>query len=286
MNTIITKRKRKLRERGLILFAVLLPTLSGLYLGYTQNYLNVKDTIVVKERAHMYVPLEEKRSITSERERIRNQIMKQTQLDNGLTKQGFISIPSLGILLPIFDKAYSEDSLKSGASSCNIIDPINHKISIPELGKGNYPLAGHNFNDGKTAFSALQQSVNNDYPYIINGESSSNENTWLVGTPVYVANGKNIFKFEIGTQYLVAQDDISVLEQTAESKLSMISCLYPSTNFRIITPAFLVATYDWINAPDNIINNFDLQIQQTNAYSEFYFKGIEEGSNGNSGGNN
>lgn len=103
-----------------------------------------------------------------DRNKIRKQLMRKTQ--TGLQKQGFISIPVVGILEPIFDNAYSERGLRAGANYANRTQLVPDGEQVPVMGKGNYGLASHNFDDGLTGFSGLQQNYQDDSPYLVNGK--------------------------------------------------------------------------------------------------------------------
>ena len=82
--------------------------------------------------------------------------MKQTHANEGLTKQGFVSVPTVGILQPIFNNAYTNGGLNAGANYANRSEVDPDGKNKPKMGVGNYGLASHNFNDGITGFSALQ----------------------------------------------------------------------------------------------------------------------------------
>lgn len=53
----------------------------------------------------------------NDRQQIASKISAQDQSAKGLTKQGFVAIPKLSILLPIYDNAYSAVALNVGANT-------------------------------------------------------------------------------------------------------------------------------------------------------------------------
>lgn len=201
----------------------------------------------------------------------------------GLQKQGFVAIPSVKILLPIYNDAYSENGLSYGASYANRSEQDPTGKLIPHFGSGNYGLAAHNFNDGKTGFSALQQRINDNHPYLSN-DNQFGHSSWLNGQFVYLANGDAIYQYKIIDQYGTKSSDIGVLNQTRKSKLTIISCLFPNIANRIITVAVLSNKYSWQDAPDNVVALFNLQTQNTNARANWFNPGVEEGANGSMGG--
>lgn len=150
------------------------------------------------------------------------------------------------------------------------------------MGQGNYGLAAHNFNDGVTGFSGLQQVINQNAPYISNGQLKGS--SWLNGTSVLLANNKGLYQYEITGQDTVKNTDVSVLDPTKNAQLTIISCLFPSTQYRIITHADLKHTYTWENAPQSVVSRFNLQVYNTNARVSWWNPGVEEGANGDQGG--
>lgn len=212
--------------------------------------------------------------------------IKEMVMDNqsdGLKKQGMVAIPDVNILLPIYNDAYSDKGLSYGAAYANRnkLDPTGK--NVPVFGKGNYGLAAHNFNDGKTGFSALQQTINDNSPYI-NRDGSLGGSSWLNGTYVYTANKEGIYIYEITGQSTVLQSNTDPLNPTTESRLTIISCVFPNTQYRIVTIAKQVNHYSWANASDNALLQFDLQHKNTNARVDWFNPGREEGANGSGGG--
>ena len=208
--------------------------------------------------------------------------MVMRQAVSGLDKQGVVAIPSRNILLPIYNDAYSDKGLNAGANYANksAVDPLGK--NKPIMGQGNYGLAAHNFNDGQTGFSGLQQETNHDTPYLQNGQLKGSN--WLNGQKVLLANGQGIFDYKITGQTLVTPKEVSVLDPTKNAEVTIISCLFPSTNYRIITHAKLKNTYTWDNAPQQLVKEFNLKVKNTNAHVSWWNPGVEEGANGDKGG--
>ncbi|MCM6764905.1 class A sortase [Weissella paramesenteroides] len=231
-------------------------------------------------RSHRVVVDDNKKTSLVDRNRIRQRLMRETQ--TGLKKQGFVSIPVVGILEPIFNDAYSEKGLQAGANYANrsSVDPTGKQV--PVMGQGNYGLASHNFDDGLTGFSGLQQNYQNDSPYLVNGQRQ--KSNWLNNQAIYLANSDGIFEYRIKQQRLVKADDVSVLDPSQKAQVTIITCLFPSTAYRITTIGQLKKSYTWAKAPDPIINYFDLTKQKTNAHVDWYNPGVEEGVNGDAGG--
>ncbi|AFS40601.1 MULTISPECIES: class A sortase [Leuconostoc gelidum group] len=256
--------------------------ISGLYV-YQNNIFGINDitrkyfqkrerTILNKKSTNDHT----KRSVISQ--------MVMRNAAKGLEKQGFVSIPSQNILLPIYNDAYSDKGLNAGADYANRseVDPTGQEK--PSMGHSNYGLAAHNFNDGHTGFSALQESTNRNEPYIVNGQLKGS--SWLNGQDVLLANQKGIYRYIIYGQTTVSATEVSILNPTKHVELTIISCLFPSTQYRIITHAKLQKTYTWAQAPAKYVSEFNLNVRHTNARVNWWNPGIEEGANGNKGGQN
>lgn len=270
-------------KKAKILLQVLLSVIilcSISYICYQQNWFDVHNKIVQEIRSHRVVVDDNKKMSLVDRKRIRQRLMRETQTD--LKKQGFVSIPVVGILEPIFNDAYSEKGLQAGANYANRsqVDPTGKQV--PVMGQGNYGLASHNFDDGLTGFSGLQQNYQNDSPYLVDGRRQ--KSNWLNKQAIYLANSDGIFEYRIKQQRLVKADDVSVLDPSQKAQVTIITCLFPSTAYRITTIGQLKKSYTWAKAPDSIINYFDLTKQKTNAHVDWYNPGVEEGVNGDAGG--
>lgn len=277
------QKKRTWFNRLLLVVCLLVALLAAGDLAYQQNWVNFQGT-VLRHRQHVaYRRAQQTTSLSAKkRQRIRQQVMRQTQQDQGLTKQGFVSVPKVGILQPVFNDAYSQKGLAAGANYANRseVDPAGKQR--PQMGKGNYGLASHNFYDGKTGFSPLQQNLKDDAPYIVKGKHQTNH--WLDGQAIYLANQQVIYVYRITGQEVVSATDIKVLNPTQTAQVTIITCLYPSTQYRIITRGQLQHQYHWQTAPAKVVGYFDLTAQKTNARVNWYNPGTEEGVNGDAGG--
>lgn len=270
-------------KKAKILLQVLLSVIilcSISYICYQQNWFDVHNKIVQEIRSHRVVVDDNKKMSLVDRKRIRQRLMRETQTD--LKKQGFVSIPVVGILEPIFNDAYSEKGLQAGANYANRSQSDPTGKQVPVMGQGNYGLASHNFDDGLTGFSGLQQNYQNDSPYLVDGRRQ--KSNWLNKQAIYLANSDGIFEYRIKQQRLVKADDVSVLDPSQKAQVTIITCLFPSTAYRITTIGQLKKSYTWDKAPDHIINYFDLTKQKTNAHVDWYNPGVEEGVNGDAGG--
>ncbi|MBU7450394.1 class A sortase [Leuconostoc citreum] len=213
---------------------------------------------------------------------IQKMVMREAQTEQRLKKQGFVSIPSQGILLPIYNDAYSTVGLNAGANYANRSQNDPEGDKIPIMGQGNYGLAAHNFNDGRTGFSSLQESTNHNAPYYVKGQL--NKSSWLNGKYILLANNKGIYRYSIVGQTTVSEDDTAILNDSQTPKLTIVSCLFPSVQYRIVTHAKLVQVDTWNHASRHDVNQFNLKIRATNAHASWYNPGIEEGANGDAGG--
>lgn len=262
-----------------ILLVVILGSIG--YVGYQKNWFGIHNQIVQEIRSRkVQVDDRHKKISLNKRQQIKQRLMRETQ--PGLKKQGFVSVPTVGILEPVFNDAYSEKGLQAGANYANRSreDPTGQKI--PVMGQGNYGLASHNFDDGLTGFSGLQQNYQDDEPYLVNGRRQTND--WLNHKAIYLANDDGIYEYRIKQQRLVKSDDVRVLDETKQPQVTIITCLFPSTSYRIITTGYLKHSYSWKKAPNQVMQYFDLTKQKTNAHADWYNPGVEEGVNGDAGG--
>ena len=238
---------------------------------------------VIKDKTHVLKKISKAKSQYDSRQRLLISKMVMYEGAPGFKKQGMVAIPSVKILLPIYNDAYSDKGLSYGAAYANRSENDPQGKHKPVFGIGNYGLAAHNFNDGKTGFSALQQKMNDNNPYVSN-DGKLGQSQWLNNEQVYLANGGSIYIYQITGQKGVTSKDTSVLNQTNQAKLTIISCVFPNTDYRIITSAELVKTVSWADASDTEVSLFDLRKQNTNAHVNWFNPGPEEGANGVAGG--
>ncbi|WP_446856143.1 class A sortase [Leuconostoc citreum] len=248
---------------------------------YQQNIWSVQSKILQPIQTYNRKKSDYKANLDNySRADIANMVMRQAV--TGLDKQGFIAIPNCNILLPIYNDAYSEKGLNAGANYANksAVDPRG--LRKPIMGQGNYGLAAHNFNDGLTGFSSLQKETNHNRPYL--QEKQLQGSDWLNGKNILLADAQGIYNYKITGQTVVSPETVSVLDPTKTAEVTIISCLFPSTNYRIITHGKLSKAYTWKNAPRKFVNEFNLKVKNTNAHVSWWNPGIEEGANGDKGG--
>ena len=92
-----------------ILLVVILGSIG--YVGYQQNWFGIHNQIVQEIRSRkVQVDDRHKKIYLNKRQQIKQRLMRETQ--PGLKKQGFVSVPTVGILEPVFNDAYSEKVCK------------------------------------------------------------------------------------------------------------------------------------------------------------------------------
>lgn len=185
--------------------------------------------------------------------------VQETVVDSpdGLQKVGEIAVPKIGILMPIYNQPYNKKALEEGSQQ---MATISGQTST--LGVNNFIVVGHNYTDGHSAFSALQENLNQDQPYLQKGQKSSDD--WLNGQQIYVADKNNIYDFQIDRQYLIDESDQRVLQDSKQAEINLITCLEPSDQYRIVTHGVLKQKWNWKQAPLNIVDYFNLQKFQYN----------------------
>lgn len=187
--------------------------------------------------------------------------VQQIEADCQKQKIGTISIPSLGILLPIDNQPYNHQALMTGAQQMKA-----NQSTKEILGLGNYIVVGHNLADGRSYFSPLQQNTNCNFPYLIHGHPQDNH--WLNGKNIYVARQDHIYDFKITNQKAVLDTDMNILNDTHSPQITLITCLEPDDHYRIVTTGQLVKQWKWNDAPLKVVGLFDLKHQKYNLIKE------------------
>lgn len=157
--------------------------------------------------------------------------------------EGSVIIPSLEIRENIYRQS-DKFALNKGS------ELLNTSGDYKSFGNGNLVLAAHNYNDNMHGFSRLQQNANHDEPYLVNSVLGTND--WLNGQKILIVNKKNIFVYNIDGQRAVKATDTRVLFQTPNKELNLITCLFPSDNYRIVTHAQQINSYTWSDVPQAI----------------------------------
>ncbi|WP_243198204.1 sortase domain-bontaining protein [Weissella diestrammenae] len=249
----IISRIRKARGRAhgdfLFITSVLLLILSLGIFAYHSNLFGIKDYFAKFQVQQQSRTIKKRAAKPVDRKLVAKMVMRDQNKNDKYEKKGFVAIPSVSILLPIYDDAYSVAGLNLGADFANRSAEDPKGEQTPMMGRGNYGLAAHNFNDGRTGFSALQEKLNVNASYLVNGQTGTNR--WLKNKPVYLANGDGIYEYRITKQTTTLPTNVAVLNQTDQPQLTIVSCLFPNTNYRIITHAKLVKQYTWQKALKN-----------------------------------
>lgn len=229
----------------IVLDIVLISLFVGIF-AYNKNAFNIRQIVGEYQRQEMV-----------DNVRISTREITQIQAQSKNVKVGTIAIPKLGILLPIDDQPFSTTALKRGAQQMS-----TNNGNWQTLGKGNFIVVGHNYANGYQYFSALQQYANDDYPYLQNGKKVNNN--WLNNLHIYIASHDKIFDFKIDDQKIVDKDDYQMLNDSRYPEINLITCLEPNDKYRIVTHGMLNKTWDWNNAPKEVVSYFDLKSHHYN----------------------
>lgn len=201
--------------------------------------------------------------LATNRHRQRAQTTNRTNnyADRGWRRLGTVVVPSLHIVLPIYDQPMSKTALAIGAQQLSSNNG-QQKVSNA-LNSGDTVLIAHNYADAKTMFSPLQQFVNEDRPYLVNRQSHAN--SWLKGRQAIVADAQGITVYQLGKQKAVKATDLHVAHSSKHNELRLITCLYPSDNYRIVTYGTESHRYSWTQAPIStwhLINSHNYNIKR------------------------
>lgn len=225
---------------------------SGGYWAYADNVGNVRQTLVHhQQRSQRKVRARVQDQITINSEAVQRKVMEPMTGAKDVHRLGSIAIPSLNISLPIYNQPYNEQALSKGAQQMRAVNDQNIEVDTA-MGNGNYVLVAHNYNDGKSMLSPLQQYINKDAPYLVNGKKQ--DNGWLNGTPIYLANDQGVYEYQVDNQRTLDEKDTSVRKNTEQAELNLITCLFPSDQYRIDTHAKLVKQWNWPDVPNNVLH--------------------------------
>ena len=176
-----------------------------------------------------------------------------------MNRVGTVAVPDLGILLPIYNKPYDEQALLVGAQQ---LEAKGKDADQATIGKGNFLLVAHNYTDGKKMFSPLQQNIGLNAPYLVNRHAQDNH--WLDGKKIYLANDKGLYEYTIDVQRTIPGYKTDIQNNTDKPEINVITCLEPDDSWRIDTHGNLSQKWSWDQAPSDIVSYFDLSKQQFN----------------------
>lgn len=134
----------------------------------------------------------------------------------GLLKIGQVAVPALAVNIPVYNKPYDEKALDSGAQKMAPIE--NNRIKGGNV--NNTVLVGHNYGDGRQ---------------------------------VYLATRTGIDVYTIKWQKAVRDNDLSARKETSEKVLTLVTCLEPDDDYRIVTRAELSAQCPWQSTSEKVL---------------------------------
>lgn len=220
---------------------------TGLDIAYNKNIGGFKQTIATHDRQVMMVA-----DTWVDRNEVKLIQHNVTVNDTRWQRIGSIAIPKLGILLPIYNQPYNLKALKKGAQLL-----LTNNGNGNTVGQDNLLIVGHNLENGHSDFSALQQIVGQNQPYLVNGQKQINN--WINGQMIYVATEKGIYEYKIDGQHLINQYDLSVKNDTSTAQINLLTCLEPNDEYRIVTHGNLQHFWDWNSVPLYIADYFNLK---------------------------
>lgn len=131
-----------------------------------------------------------------------------------LRSLGEISIPSVGVYLPIYD-GVSADAMLNGAGTL---------YADQTMGQGNYGLISHTvFDAEQLLFSPL--------------------NRVSEGTPVYVTDGSSVFTYVVDGVRTVSRSDVDALKGDG-NRLTLVTCADVHAWSRLVVTCRLTKTKD------------------------------------------
>lgn len=131
-----------------------------------------------------------------------------------LRSLGEISIPSVGVYLPIYD----------GVSADAMINGTGTLYADQTMGHGNYGLISHTvFDADQLLFSPL--------------------NRVSEGTPVYVTDGSSVFTYVVDGVKTVSRSDVDALKGDGD-RLTLVTCADVHAQSRLVVTCRLIETKD------------------------------------------
>ena len=131
-----------------------------------------------------------------------------------LRSLGEVSIPSVGVYLPIYD-GVSADAMLNGAGTL---------YADQTMGQGNYGLISHTvFDAEQLLFSPL--------------------NRISEGTPVYVTDGSSVFTYVVDGVRTVSRSDVDALKGDG-NRLTLVTCADVHARSRLVVTCRLGETKD------------------------------------------
>ncbi|QBO34973.1 class A sortase [Periweissella cryptocerci] len=116
-----------------------------------------------------------------------NKLQKVVRME---TLRGYVSVPELGIELPIYEGT-SNVALASGAGTPKgVNDGFLKEADV--MGKSNYALSAHNMADYRTYFSPLQRNISG---------------TSLAGFKIYVTDGRKVYQYKQTLKHIIDNTD-------------------------------------------------------------------------------
>lgn len=248
--------KSRIIDYGVAIAFITVLVSTGIY-AYQRNTFHLKQAVVTSTREPLNT------TDVNVEDKIDNSFIKDFVMKNdetGLSRQGIIAIPDLGILLPIYNKPYDDNALKVGAQQLKALQ--NQQETNATMGQGNLILVAHNYTDGKTVFSPLQQTSGQNYPYLIGRRTQDNH--WLDNKKIYTANQNGFYEYTIDTQKTIPEYALDVRNDSVNSQINVITCLSPDSSFRIVTHGNKTNQWNYSNVPTQIANYFNLNKQKFN----------------------
>lgn len=163
-------------------------------------------------------------------------VIKLKDSPKGLPVIGAITIPELGMNLPIY-KGVSDENMSYGASTMS---------DEQEMGQGNYSLISHHVfglaNARKLLFSPLDNAK--------------------AGQKIYITDKANVYQYNITEVFTVSPSQTDVVNPIEGRKVvTLITCTDINASGRLIVRGDLVATYDYKTIPKDARNGFNLEYQ-------------------------
>ncbi|WP_203362912.1 class A sortase [Bacillus sp. REN10] len=124
---------------------------------------------------------------------------------------GTITIPDVDIELPIL----------KGTTNANLLIGAATMRENQQMGKGNYPLAGHHTRSKEQFFGRVPELK--------------------TGADIYLSDKKNKYHYKVTENKIISETEADVINDTAENKITLITCDVPTeTSKRVIVQGVLV----------------------------------------------
>ncbi|MBC1398889.1 class A sortase [Listeria fleischmannii] len=111
---------------------------------------------------------------------------------------GSVAVPSVDIKLMVL----------KGTNTANLLAGATTMLPDQQMGKGNYPLAGHHMRNESMLFGPLMNIKE--------------------GAKIYLTDLNTLYEYEVASTKIVDETDVSVLDDAGDNRITLVTCDKPT----------------------------------------------------------